>query len=89
MLLGGRSVLCGNLSFGTLIIITLLYLHFPVSGIGRILQFTQIFFNFIQVKNPLEENEVVGITNYIDFGFELQTRYFHLFTCVLNAMMTE
>ncbi|THG12093.1 hypothetical protein TEA_027185 [Camellia sinensis var. sinensis] len=27
-----------------------------------------------QVKNPLEENEVVGITNYIDFGFELQTR---------------
>lgn len=28
-----------------------------------------------QVKNPLEENEIVGITNYIDFGFELQTRY--------------
>ncbi|KAA8530242.1 hypothetical protein F0562_004951 [Nyssa sinensis] len=27
-----------------------------------------------RVKNPLEENEVVGITNYIDFGFELQTR---------------
>ncbi|GMN42508.1 hypothetical protein TIFTF001_011714 [Ficus carica] len=27
-----------------------------------------------QVKNPLEENEIVGITNYIDFGFELQTR---------------
>ncbi|KAF4381555.1 hypothetical protein F8388_021183 [Cannabis sativa] len=26
-----------------------------------------------QVKNPLEESEVVGITNYIDFGFELQT----------------
>ncbi|KAG4390611.1 hypothetical protein GLYMA_05G007402v4 [Glycine max] len=26
-----------------------------------------------QVKNPLEENSVVGITNYIDFGFELQT----------------
>ncbi|RVW46577.1 hypothetical protein CK203_067288 [Vitis vinifera] len=26
------------------------------------------------VKNPLEENEVVGITNYIDFGFELQSR---------------
>ncbi|KAF5961695.1 hypothetical protein HYC85_002904 [Camellia sinensis] len=28
----------------------------------------------IWVKNPLEENEVVGITNYIDFGIELQTR---------------
>ncbi|TXG54662.1 hypothetical protein EZV62_019918 [Acer yangbiense] len=27
-----------------------------------------------QVKNPLEENEIVGITNYIDFGFQLQTR---------------
>ncbi|KAI8541482.1 hypothetical protein RHMOL_Rhmol08G0064400 [Rhododendron molle] len=27
-----------------------------------------------QVKNPIEEKEVVGITNYIDFGFELQTR---------------
>lgn len=27
-----------------------------------------------QVKNPFEENEVVGITNYIDLGFELQTR---------------
>ncbi|KAG4390610.1 hypothetical protein GLYMA_05G007402v4 [Glycine max] len=26
-----------------------------------------------RVKNPLEENSVVGITNYIDFGFELQT----------------
>ncbi|CAH8309189.1 unnamed protein product [Eruca vesicaria subsp. sativa] len=27
-----------------------------------------------QVKNPFEEDEVVGITNYIDLGFELQTR---------------
>ncbi|XP_033141199.1 uncharacterized protein LOC103854210 [Brassica rapa] len=27
-----------------------------------------------QVKNPFEENKVVGITNYIDLGFELQTR---------------
>lgn len=26
------------------------------------------------MKNPFEENEIVGITNYIDFGFELQTR---------------
>lgn len=25
------------------------------------------------MKNPLEENSIVGITNYIDFGFELQT----------------
>ncbi|KAI8018424.1 hypothetical protein LOK49_LG04G03773 [Camellia lanceoleosa] len=31
-------------------------------------------FGFTLVKNPLEENQVVGITNYIDFGFELQTR---------------
>ncbi|PKU59726.1 hypothetical protein MA16_Dca015721 [Dendrobium catenatum] len=27
-----------------------------------------------QVNNPFEENQVVGITNYIDFGFELTTR---------------
>ncbi|KAB1209175.1 hypothetical protein CJ030_MR6G015601 [Morella rubra] len=27
-----------------------------------------------QVKNPFEEDEIVGITNYIDFGFELRTR---------------
>lgn len=27
-----------------------------------------------QVKNPFEENQVVGITNYIDLGFELQSR---------------
>ncbi|BAU01016.1 uncharacterized protein HKW66_Vig0256230 [Vigna angularis] len=26
-----------------------------------------------RVKNPLEENSVVGITNYLDFGFELLT----------------
>jgi hypothetical protein len=26
------------------------------------------------VQNPFEENQVVGITNYIDFGFELQSR---------------
>ncbi|KAK4417768.1 hypothetical protein Salat_2189500 [Sesamum alatum] len=26
-----------------------------------------------RVKNPLEEDEIVGITNYVDFGFELQT----------------
>nr|GEX02949.1 hypothetical protein LSAT_4X182480 [Tanacetum cinerariifolium] len=27
-----------------------------------------------QVNNLFEENEVIGITNYIDFGFELVTR---------------
>ncbi|KAG6511150.1 hypothetical protein ZIOFF_029205 [Zingiber officinale] len=27
-----------------------------------------------RVKNPFEESEIVGITNYIDFGFELRTR---------------
>nr|GEY54756.1 hypothetical protein [Tanacetum cinerariifolium] len=27
-----------------------------------------------KVNNPFEENEVIGITNYIDFGFELVTR---------------
>ncbi|WOK91552.1 hypothetical protein Cni_G00243 [Canna indica] len=27
-----------------------------------------------KVKNPFEESQVVGITNYIDFGFELMTR---------------
>lgn len=27
-----------------------------------------------QVQNPFEENQVVGITNYIDLGFELQSR---------------
>ncbi|XP_039017006.1 uncharacterized protein LOC120147762 isoform X2 [Hibiscus syriacus] len=27
-----------------------------------------------RVKNPFEESEIVGITNYIDFGFELCTR---------------
>ncbi|RWR93974.1 hypothetical protein CKAN_02325200 [Cinnamomum micranthum f. kanehirae] len=27
-----------------------------------------------RVKNPFEESVIVGITNYIDFGFELETR---------------
>ncbi|XP_057983965.1 uncharacterized protein LOC131168505 isoform X2 [Malania oleifera] len=39
-----------------------------------IASFYQHFVVQRRVKNPLEENEVVGITNYIDFGFELQTR---------------
>ncbi|BAB01480.1 unnamed protein product [Arabidopsis thaliana] len=36
-----------------------------------------------QVQNPFEENQVVGITNYIDFGFELQSRFFIAGGCVL------
>ncbi|GKV07704.1 hypothetical protein SLEP1_g19442 [Rubroshorea leprosula] len=41
-------------------------------------QFIASFYQHVvvqrRVKNPLEANEVVGITNYIDFGFELQKR---------------
>ncbi|XWS40746.1 hypothetical protein CRYUN_Cryun17cG0021900 [Craigia yunnanensis] len=41
-------------------------------------QFIASFYQHVvvqrRVKNPLEESEVVGITNYMDFGFELQTR---------------
>ncbi|KAL0685590.1 hypothetical protein Bca4012_052438 [Brassica carinata] len=39
-----------------------------------------------QVKNPFEENKVVGITNYIDLGFELQTRFFSVDGCVLGKV---
>lgn len=41
---------------------------------------------FSQVKNPFEQNEIVGITNYIDFGFELQTRYSFPVSCVQYNM---
>ncbi|KAL8475485.1 hypothetical protein ACS0TY_028221 [Phlomoides rotata] len=41
-------------------------------------QFIASFYQHVvvqrRVKNPIEEKEVVGITNYIDFGFELQTK---------------
>ncbi|KAJ9562597.1 hypothetical protein OSB04_007757 [Centaurea solstitialis] len=41
-------------------------------------QFIASFYQHVvvqrRVKNPFEENEVIGITNYIDFGFELLTR---------------
>lgn len=41
-------------------------------------QFIASFYQHVvvqrRVKNPIEANEVVGITNYIDVGFELQTR---------------
>ncbi|KAI4389093.1 hypothetical protein MLD38_001356 [Melastoma candidum] len=40
-------------------------------------QFIASFYQHVvvqrRVKNPLEVDDVVGITNYIDFGFELQT----------------
>ncbi|GAV67962.1 hypothetical protein CFOL_v3_11465 [Cephalotus follicularis] len=41
-------------------------------------QFIASFYQHVvvqrRVKNPIEEKEIVGITNYIDFGFELKTR---------------
>ncbi|KAH7850920.1 hypothetical protein Vadar_004640 [Vaccinium darrowii] len=47
--------------------------------LARSSQFIASFYQHVvvqrRVKNPLEEKEVVGITNYIDFGFELQTRF--------------
>lgn len=46
--------------------------------LSRSNQFIASFYQHVvvqrRVKNPLEENQVVGITNYIDFGFELQSR---------------
>ncbi|XP_042501964.1 uncharacterized protein LOC122079501 [Macadamia integrifolia] len=38
-----------------------------------IASFYQHFVVQRRVKNPFEEDEIVGITNYIDFGFELAT----------------
>ncbi|KAG5534933.1 hypothetical protein RHGRI_022894 [Rhododendron griersonianum] len=47
--------------------------------LARSSQFIASFYQHVvvqrRVKNPIEEKEVVGITNYIDFGFELQTRF--------------
>lgn len=46
--------------------------------LARNSQFIASFYQHVvvqrRVKNPFEQNEIVGITNYIDFGFELQTR---------------
>ncbi|XP_028060610.1 uncharacterized protein LOC114264214 [Camellia sinensis] len=46
--------------------------------LAKSLQFIASFYQHVvvqrRVENPLEENEVVGITNYIDFGIELQAR---------------
>nr|VDC91932.1 unnamed protein product [Brassica rapa] len=52
--------------------------HLPSFNVGlelaRNSQFIASFYQHLVVKNPFEENKVVGITNYIDLGFELQTR---------------
>ncbi|KAL0827846.1 hypothetical protein Bca101_051524 [Brassica carinata] len=37
-------------------------------------QFIASFYQHLVVKNPFEENKVVGIINYINLSFELQTR---------------
>ncbi|KAG7632841.1 hypothetical protein ISN44_As03g029340 [Arabidopsis suecica] len=46
--------------------------------LARSSQFIASFYQHVvvqrRVQNPFEENQVVGITNYIDFGFELQSR---------------
>uniref|UniRef100_A0A0R0JPH3 Uncharacterized protein n=1 Tax=Glycine max TaxID=3847 RepID=A0A0R0JPH3_SOYBN len=57
---GSGSPLCPSFNFNLEIFIASFYQHMAVQR---------------RVKNPLEENSVVGITNYIDFGFELQTWY--------------
>ncbi|KAF5760544.1 hypothetical protein HanXRQr2_Chr16g0754731 [Helianthus annuus] len=49
-------------------------LQFIVSFYQHVVVQRRLFIAIVLVKNPLEDNEVVGITNYIDFGFELQTR---------------
>lgn len=62
--LGSGSPLSPSFNFG---------LEFAKSS-----QFIASFYQHVvvqrRVKNPFEENEIVGITNYIDFGFELQAR---------------
>uniref|UniRef100_A0A1J3ESR4 Uncharacterized protein n=1 Tax=Noccaea caerulescens TaxID=107243 RepID=A0A1J3ESR4_NOCCA len=61
---GSRSPLSPSFNFGL--------------ELARSSQFIASFYQHVvvqrRVKNPFEENEVVGITNYIDLGFELQTR---------------
>ncbi|KAL2944687.1 Immunoglobulin superfamily member 22 [Bienertia sinuspersici] len=41
-------------------------------------QFVASFYQHLvvqrKVQNPFEENDIIGITNYLDFGFELKTR---------------
>ncbi|KAL4369545.1 hypothetical protein GQ457_05G010530 [Hibiscus cannabinus] len=61
---GSGSPLCPSFNFGL--------------ELAKSSQFIASFYQHAvvqrRVKNPFEESEVVGITNYIDFGFELQTR---------------
>ncbi|KAK3033589.1 hypothetical protein RJ639_032437, partial [Escallonia herrerae] len=61
--LGSRSPLSPSFNFGL--------------ELSKNSQFIASFYQHVvvqrRVKNPLEENEIVGITNYIDFGFELQS----------------
>ncbi|KAF2551395.1 hypothetical protein F2Q68_00036528 [Brassica cretica] len=61
---GSRSPLSPSFNFGL--------------ELARSSQFIASFYQHVvvqrRVKNPFEEDEVVGITNYIDLGFELQTR---------------
>ncbi|XP_029121416.1 uncharacterized protein [Elaeis guineensis] len=62
--LGSSSPLCPSFNFG---------LEFARSS-QLIASFYQHAVVQRRVKNPFEENQIVGITNYIDFGFELVTR---------------
>ncbi|KAG1368033.1 hypothetical protein COCNU_14G005010 [Cocos nucifera] len=62
--LGSSSPLCPSFNFGL-----------------ELARSSQLIASFYQhavvqrrVTNPFEENQIVGITNYIDFGFELVTR---------------
>ncbi|CAN8266117.1 unnamed protein product [Cochlearia groenlandica] len=61
---GSRSPLSPSFNFGI--------------ELARSSQFIASFYQHVvvqrRVKNPFEENVVVGITNYIDLGFEIQTR---------------
>ncbi|KAL6006974.1 hypothetical protein ACLOJK_032470 [Asimina triloba] len=49
-------------------------LHHPPYFSSLIASFYQHVVVQRRVKNPFEEDEIVGITNYIDIGFELETR---------------
>ncbi|XP_010924254.2 uncharacterized protein [Elaeis guineensis] len=62
--LGSSSPLCPSFNFSL--------------ELARSSQLTASFYQHAvvqrRVTNPFEENQIVGITNYIDFGFELVTR---------------
>nr|GMD88369.1 RNA cytidine acetyltransferase 1 [Ipomoea batatas] len=48
---------------------------FSPHDMKRLEAYTNNLVDLQSVKNPLEGNEVVGITNYTDFDFELRSRY--------------